>query len=121
MARFCVLGIAIVSALSACSVPMGGTGQTADGEVVTGEAVLNASGENVVSISSLDGWSCSGTYTRSRVSAVRQFPLTCSNGVSGMASLSVNAPTADLALQRATVAFKLDNGQSGTVQFGLLS
>ena len=33
----------------------------------------------------------------------------------------VNAPTAELALQRASLTFKLSNGQGGSVEFGLLS
>lgn len=121
MERFFWLGMGLAFVLAGCSVPMGGTGQTAAGDPITGETMLNASGENVVTISSLGGWSCTGTYTRTRTTAVRQFPLNCDNGATGVASLAVNAPTADLALQRATVAFRLNNGQSGTVQFGLLS
>jgi hypothetical protein len=107
--------------LSACSVPMGGVGETARGEALSAEATLNANRENVITISSLRGWSCTGTYRADTQRAVRQFPLNCSNGATGMASLAVNAPTADLAFQRASMSFLLNNGESGTVKFGLLS
>lgn len=116
-------GVAICFILLAagCSVPMGGSGQTARGEALSAEATLNPDRNNVVTISSLTGWSCTGSYTADRTRAVRQFPLTCTNGATGLASLSVNAPTADLALQRAFLSFRLNNGETGTVQFGLLS
>lgn len=121
MLKKSVIVVASSVLLLGCAVPMGGTGQTSSGEIITGETMLNASGENTVTISSLEGWSCSGNYSRSRATAIRQFPLVCDNGASGTATLSVNAPTADLSLQRATVAFRLSNGKTGTVQFGLLS
>ena len=108
-------------AIPGCSVPMGGTGTTARGEALSAEAVLAPGGQNQVTITSLAGWSCSGSYAVSRQSAVRSFPLSCTNGATGQAMMVVNAPTADLALQRATVSFRLSNGEQGTVGFGLLS
>lgn len=114
------LGLA-AGILAGCSVPMGGTGETSRGEALSAEAVLGAGGQNTVTISSLSGWSCSGQYTVTRKSAVRNFPLSCSNGATGNAVMTVNAPTADLALQRASISFQLSNGERGTVTFGLLS
>ena len=107
--------------IAACSIPMGGTGQTGGGQPVSAEATLGADRNNSVTISSLEGWTCTGNYSADRQSAVRQFPLRCSNGATGTAMLSVNAPTADLAFQRASLSFQLSNGETGTVQFGLMS
>lgn len=114
--------IAMVLTLAACApVPMGGTGQTASGDGLSAEAMLNPDRNNVITVTSLRGWSCTGSYKATTERAIRQFPLNCSNGATGIASLSVNAPTADLALQRASLSFRLNNGESGTVMFGLLS
>ena len=116
-----ILSIAALVVISACSIPMGGTGQSSSGDAVIGEVVLNSDQKNQVKISSLAGWNCTGQYERDTTTAVRQFPLTCSNGLSGTGILTVNAPTAYLEYQRATLTYQLSNGEKGTVQFGLLS
>ena len=113
----------VVFSMTACvtSTPMGGVGQTQSGAALSAEAQLGSDRNNTIVLTSIDGWSCTGAYVADRQSAVRQFPLSCSNGASGQATLVNNAPTAGLAFQRATLTFRLNNGQQGTVQFGLLS
>lgn len=120
MRLFIISALSLI-AVSACSVPMGGQGVTKSGVPLSAEAIIGPDKVNDVTVTSLDGWSCTGTYTATRATAVRNFPLSCSNGASGNAILTVNAPTADLSLQRASLSFKLNNGESGTVEFGLLS
>jgi len=119
--RLFLISVLSLFVVSACSVPMGGQGHTKSGVPLSAEATLGADKNNTVTITSLDGWSCTGSYTADSNSAVRNFPMSCSNGASGNALLSVNAPTAELSLQRASLSFKLNNGESGTVEFGLLS
>ena len=99
-------------------VPMGGEGATDRGEALIAEAKLGYDGTNEVIISSARGWSCSGKYSKqnSPNSTTRRFPLSCSNGASGNALMSVNSVQ-----QRATVAFSLNNGVAGRVAFGVVS
>lgn len=118
-----IVSVPMLLGTMACvtTTPMGGVGQTQSGAALSAEAQLGSDLKNTIVLSSIDGWSCSGAYVADRQSAIRQFPLSCSNGASGQATLVNNAPTAGLAYQRATLTFRLNNGQQGTVQFGLLS
>ena len=121
MTRFFVLaGFTVV--LAGCGtpspVPQGGEGQTNRGDTLIAEAKLGFDGNNEVIISSAKGWSCKGAYSvlAAGNSTSRQFPLSCSNGATGNALMSVNSVQ-----QRATVAFTLSNGEAGRVAFGVVS
>lgn len=104
-------------AVSACTpVPMGGEGATESGTPLIAEAKLGFDQTNEIIISSAQGWSCSGRYTKDPNSTTRKFPLACTNGAKGNAIMSVNSVQ-----QRATVAFQLSNGESGRVAFGAVS
>jgi len=104
-------------AVSGCTpVPMGGEGATKSGAPLIAEAKLGFDQTNEIIISSAEGWSCSGRYTKNANTTTRKFPLTCNNGAKGNAIMSVNSVQ-----QRATVAFQLSNGESGRVAFGVVS
>lgn len=105
--------------VAACEpVPMGGEGATNRGDTLIAEAKLGFDGNNQVIINSTRGWACTGNYSRQAAgnSTTRQFPLSCTNGATGNAIMSVNQVQ-----QRATVAFTLNNGESGRVAFGVVS
>ena len=98
--------------------PLGGEGQTNRGDTLIAEAKLGYDGNNQITISSARGWSCTGNYSRTAAgnSTSRQFPLSCTNGATGNALMSVNSVQ-----QRSTVAFTLSNGEAGRVAFGVVS
>lgn len=111
----------VTGLVSACAtVPMGGSGQASNGDAVFGELILGIE-KNILSINTLDGLSCSGNYKRDTTTALRTIALSCVDGETGTAVMTVNAPTAQLGYQRATVNFKLSDGTSGELVFGVLS
>lgn len=121
MRTFVFASLLMSGLVSGCvTVPMGGTGQTTSGEAIFGEVLLGLD-QNVLSLKSLDGLSCSGSYKKNNSTALRTIPLACTNGKSGTAVMTVNAPTAEVAFQTATVSFRLSDGTKGNVRFGLNS
>ena len=108
-----LLGAALISACA--PVPFGGEGATSKGDTLIAEAQLGYDGNNQITITSSRGWSCTGNYSHiaSGSSTTRSFPLSCTNGAIGNAVMSVNSIQ-----QRATIAFTLNNGESGRVAFG---
>jgi len=112
---FSVLSLGV----AACEpVPMGGEGSTNRGDTLIAEAKLGVDGNNQIIINSTRGWTCTGNYSRQAAgnSTTRNFPLSCTNGATGNAIMSVNSVQ-----QRATVAVTLNNGDSGRVAFGVVS
>jgi len=105
--------------MAACApVPMGGEGTTNKGDTLIAEAKLGYDGNNQVIINSTRGWTCTGNYSTQGAgnSTTRNFPLSCNNGATGNAIMSVNSVQ-----KRATVAFTLNNGEAGRVAFGIVS
>lgn len=118
------LSLVAVVAIASCTPQSSGgsgTGETTNGDTLFGEALLTPDGNNTVTISSLDDWSCVGSYPNESGTVGQRFPLSCDNGATGNAVLTVNASDVGLEDQRAAVAFDLNNGQSGTVTFEINS
>jgi hypothetical protein len=114
-----ILFSAFALGVAACEpVPMGGEGATDRGDTLIAEAKLGFDGNNQIIISSTRGWTCTGNYSKLDAgnSTTRRFPLSCTNGATGNAIMSVNQVQ-----QRATVAFTLNNGEAGRVAFGVVS
>lgn len=115
MMRFGVTALALF-ALTACEATRGGGGQMTDGSPVVGEIFLR-DGNYGINVTSVDGWTCTGTFTdeqaRSNVDSVFPVPITCTNGLTGNALVSIDRATADT-----DIAFRLSNGRSGSVQIG---
>ena len=105
-----------LAALSACEATRGGSGMLTSGEPVIGELFLDQ-GTQGIKITSVDGWSCSGTLTsaqaRDTVASVFPVPLTCSNGLTGRALVSVDRMTTN-----ADINFRLSDGKAGSVRIG---
>lgn len=118
MKKAIISGILAISVAGCAPVPMGGEGATNRGDTLIAEAKLGFDGNNQIIINSTRGWTCTGNYTRQAAgnSTTRNFPLSCTNGATGNAIMSVNSVQ-----QRATVAFTLNNGESGRVAFGVVS
>jgi len=108
MVSFCIV--------SCASIPVGGEGSTHKGDTLIAEAMLGYDGNNTVNIMSSKGWECHGSYATSHKTTTRKFPLTCSNGSSGNAIMSVNQVQS-----KATIAFTLNNGVTGDVAFGMVN
>jgi hypothetical protein len=113
-----LFSIASISIAACEPVPMGGEGATDRGDTLIAEARLAYDGNNQITINSTRGWTCTGNYSVQAAgnSTTRSFPLSCTNGATGNAIMSVNSVQ-----QRATVAFTLNNGESGRVAFGIVS
>ncbi len=100
----------------ATAIPTGGEGVTKNGDPLVAEAMLGHDWNNTVKIMSVDGWQCNGQWKKTNKTALRKFPLVCSDGVMGKAVMSVNNVQA-----KANIVFTLDNGESGSVEFGFVN
>jgi hypothetical protein len=118
MKKIILFSILSLGVAACVTVPVGGEGSTNRGDTLIAEAKLSPDGNNQIIINSARGWTCSGNYSRQAAgnSTTRKFPLSCSNGATGNAIMSVNSVQ-----QRSTVAFTLNNGESGRVAFGIVS
>ena len=118
MIKIILFGILSLGIVACTPIPVGGEGATNKGDTLIAEAKLGYDGNNQIIIESARGWTCTGNYSPldARNSTTRNFPLSCTNGATGNAIMSVNSVQ-----QRATVAFTLNNGVSGRVAFGVVS
>ena len=115
-----ILAISAALALSACAQATGGAGTTARGEPLAGQIFVDpAAGTNRVDITSPGRWTCSSQFGRAEntpnnPSMTRTVPLTCSNGATGQLVLTGNQFQ-----QQIVGSFRLSNGESGQVTFGM--
>ncbi len=100
------------SVLSACEASRGGAGQTTAGEPVVGEVWQNNSLEQGFTITSVNGWQCTGKLTstqrNSAANSVITVPLTCSGGVTGTSLIAIDRWKGE-----ADINFRLSNGKVG--------
>lgn len=109
-------------ALAACSLPQGGSGTTKDGSPVVLNRVMHMGYREDYTLSSPDGWSCTGTldwneaFIKSK-SAVASMPLACQDGTKGTAMISVPHLNRNYIQPGQTaVTFSLENGKSGSAR-----
>lgn len=109
----------LVLALAGClgSLRYAGSGQLSDGSPVAGLAANNLdTGVKTITITSPAGWECKAEYQKANGDGLYQgtVPLKCSDGATGTLILSNNRVQ-----QQMVGSFKLSNGKTGQVVFGL--
>ncbi|TMV06319.1 hypothetical protein FGK63_14265 [Ruegeria sediminis] len=108
----CTIAIAAAVILSGCEMSRGGAGQTTTGEPVVGEVWQNNAMEQGFTITSVNGWQCTGKLTKSQqynaTNSVITVPLTCSNNVTGTSLVAI-----DRFKSEADINFRLSNGKVG--------
>lgn len=116
--RLARLGVALpaIALIAGCVQSTGGAGTTSKNEPVAAQAVADASsGRTRIELISPGRWTCSGDYSRADVrGSIHTVPIRCLNGMRGQIVLSANQFQ-----QQVTASFRLSNGESGTVTFGL--
>ncbi len=108
----CIAAISTVVFVAGCEMSRGGAGQTTDGEPVVGEIWQNNALEQGFTITSVNGWQCTGKLTNSQknnaTNSVISVPMTCSNNITGTALVAVDRLKAE-----ADINFRLSNGKVG--------
>ncbi|NIZ63255.1 hypothetical protein DL239_20010 [Sedimentitalea sp. CY04] len=101
----------LVVALAGCEISRGGAGQMTNGEPIIGEIWQNSALEEGISITSVNGWQCTGKLTKAQsraTNSVITIPLTCSGDLTGTALVAVDRPKAEV-----DINFRLSNGKVG--------
>ena len=102
--------------LAACDTNGAGTGLTQAGApvVVTIQGTALSKGFSTAMIHSPAGWTCQGNYSSENTTEnplTFEFPLTCDNGATGKAFLTLNTLRGGLT---GTLVFSLSNGEQGS-------
>ena len=113
-AKFKLLMVGLL--IAACDTNSAGTGLTQAGApvVVTIQGTALSKGFSTAMIHSPAGWTCQGNYSSANATEnplTFAFPLTCNNGATGNAFLTLNALRGGLT---GTVVFSLSNGEQGS-------
>lgn len=110
-----LLGAALV--LSGCEATRGGAGQTTTGQPVVAEIKQDANLQQSFTITSVDGWQCTGVLTKEQrnniTASVITVPLTCNTGANGTSLVSIDRMRGKL-----DINFRLSNGTVGNAKIG---
>jgi hypothetical protein len=110
-----ILAPAIIAAfLTGCTYTTSASGNLSTGAPITGSVVAGSDG-NRLEFLPRAGVTCVGSYQPNRETLTRVFPLTCNDGTTGEARMTVSTVQGGVSRQSTETSFVLSNGLRGNL------